>query len=101
MFFRIPMLRSLLVIVVLLLCSNALADRHHVAKSYLAGGIIDAAECRISAADDDDLPLSLSSKSAYITLPNFAINSIVYHQQVDGPQLTSGASPIRAPPYTL
>lgn len=95
------MVRSLLAIVVLLLCSNALADRHHLAKSWLAATTGDAVECRTNFADGKDLPVSLPSKSAAIFHPYAIAPIIAFQPQVVGPQVISGASPIRAPPHSL
>ncbi len=92
------MLRSLFAIVVFLLCADVLADRHQLAKSWLATTVSDAAECPNNFADDKEKPLGLATKSAFISPPYFIATAITNQQHVYGPQRNFRSAPIRAPP---
>ncbi|MEX1668296.1 hypothetical protein AB4876_05190 [Zhongshania guokunii] len=95
------MLRSLLAMIVVLLCANALADRHHSAKSWLAGSVSDTAECRADFAGSEDPPAKLLNTNTPYTLLDFPDQPQVYAPQNLGAQCIYLNAPIRAPPKLL
>jgi hypothetical protein len=95
------MLRSLVAILLLLLCTNALADRSHTAKSFLPAAIGDMVECSAGFIDRSDQPLDLP-KPATISVPGaFAIVPTYYWPAAASAQFRPGQYAIRAPPLTL
>jgi hypothetical protein len=95
------MLRSLVAILFLLLCTNALADRSHAAKSFLPAAIGDMVEYSAGFTDRPDQPLDLP-KPATISVPGtLATIRSYYWPAAASAQFTPGQYAIRAPPLTL